>query len=198
MTIASDKTKAKPERHLPGEVGIWMFIFGDMMVFALFFNVFIFERSKQIDLFVESQTKLNLNYGVINTLLMISSSWFVALAVRAARRNLGKHSPTFIALAFANGLGFVLIKFLEYGEKIQHGITLTTNDFFMYYYMFTGIHFLHVLIGLGVLAFTFNYTRKIKGGYEQKNLAVVEVGATFWHVVDVLWIVLFPLLYLVK
>lgn len=198
MTTASDKTKAKPERHLPGEVGIWMFIFGDMMVFALFFNVFIFERSKQIDLFVESQTKLNLNYGVINTLLMISSSWFVALAVRAARRNLGKHSPTFIALAFANGLGFVLIKFLEYGEKIQHGITLTTNDFFMYYYMFTGIHFLHVLIGLGVLAFTFNYTRKIKGGYEQKNLAVVEVGATFWHVVDVLWIVLFPLLYLVK
>lgn len=167
-----------------------------MLVFALFFNVFVVERAKNIALFTESQSKLDMNYGVINTFLMISSSWFVAMAVRAARKNLGKAVPSLFGMAICCGLGFVVIKFLEYGDKIRHGITLTTNDFFMYYFMFTGIHFLHVLIGLGVLIFTLNYSRnKVLG---EKDIGILEVGATFWHVVDILWIVLFPLLYLVK
>jgi len=173
-----------------------MFIFGDMIVFSLFFIVFVHERAKDVGLFMESQSKLNQGYGVTNTLLMISSSWFVALAVQSARKKLGKLSPTFFALAFLCGLGFVVIKFLEYGEKIRGGITLTTNDFFMYYFMFTGIHFMHVLIGMGVLAFAYNYSRK--GISEGKNINALESCATFWHLVDILWIVLFPLLYLMK
>jgi nitric oxide reductase NorE protein len=127
---------------------------------------------------------------------MLSSSWFVALAVQSARTQLGKHSPALFALAFACGGGFIAVKFFEYGEKIHAGIALTTNDFYMYYYMFTGIHLLHVLIGMAVLAFLWNMSRR--GASDGENIVTLESGASFWHLVDVLWIILFALLYLMK
>lgn len=88
------------------------------------------------------------------------------------------------------------MKFFEYGEKIRAGIGLTTNDFYMYYYMFTGIHLLHVVIGMAVLGFLWHVSRK--GASDGENMVMLETGASFWHLVDVLWIVLFALLYLMK
>ena len=88
------------------------------------------------------------------------------------------------------------VKFFEYQEKIDAGIMLTTNDFYMYYYMFTGLHLMHVLIGMGVLAFMWNVTRT--GDLGEKIINTLESGASFWHMVDILWIVLFALLYLMR
>lgn len=85
---------------------------------------------------------------------------------------------------------------MEYREKLANGITLTTNDFYMYYFVATGIHFLHLLIGLGVLAFVLDHVRK--AGAKGPSLALIEGGGCYWHMVDLLWIVLFPLLYLMK
>ena len=82
------------------------------------------------------------------------------------------------------------------GDKIHHGITLNTKDFFMYYYMFTGIHMMHVLIGMGVLAFMARYSWA--GVYDARKIRNLESGASFWHVVDLLWIVIFPLIFLVR
>lgn len=181
---------------MPGETGVWVFILGDMLIFALFFVVFVYYRAHDVPLFSHSQSTLNQGYGAFNTFLMLTSSWFVALAIQAARKNLGKLSPNLFSLAFLCGLGFVMVKFFEYSEKIHAGITLTTNDFYMYYYVFTGIHLMHVLIGMGVLAFLWNTSRS--GDFNEKNINVLESGASFWHLVDILWIVLFALLYLIK
>ena len=196
MSTLASKTPGKPERHLPGEAGIWLFIFGDMMVFSLFFVTFMYYRGHELALFQESQTHLSQFFGALNTFFMLSSSWFVAMAVKAGRMKLGKVTPILFIMGFLCGAGFVVDKFFEYGEKIHHGITLNTNDFFMYYYMFTGIHFMHVLIGMGVLAFMARYTWS--GEFDAKKMANIESGASFWHVVDLLWIVLFALLYLIK
>ena len=127
---------------------------------------------------------------------MLTSSWFVATALQAARRNRGKLAPICFMLAILCCVCFGVVKVLEYGEKIRIGITLTTNDFYMYYYMFTGIHFLHALIGSGVLA----YLARISwaGDCDAKTLRNLESGGSFWHLVDLLWIVLFALFYLVK
>jgi nitric oxide reductase NorE protein len=186
----------KPVRQLPGEVGIWLFIFGDMLVFSLFFITFMFYRGENLALFQQSQTHLNQTLGVVNTFLMLSSSWFVAMAVQSARKNMGRVTPLLFLCGFGCGLGFVIAKFFEYREKIRAGLTLTSNDFFMYYYMFTGIHLMHVLIGMGVLAFMARYAWS--GGFDAKKIGHLESGASFWHVVDLLWIVLFALLYLIK
>ncbi|NIB38825.1 cytochrome c oxidase subunit 3 family protein [Pseudomaricurvus alkylphenolicus] len=188
------------KRHLPAEEGVWVFILGDMMVFSLFFLVFMYYRNQDIPTFVESQATLNLHYGALNTMLLLTSSWFVALALRSVRHNWPTHAARLIALAGACGVGFVIVKFVEYGEKIRAGLVLTTNDFYMYYYVFTGVHFLHLLIGLGVLIFLWFKARAgaPAGGYTQRDIQTFEGGAAYWHMVDLLWIVLFPLIYLVK
>ncbi len=90
----------------------------------------------------------------------------------------------------------MFVKFFEYREKILAGFMLTTNDFYMYYYMFTGLHLMHVLLGMGVLTYLWTVART--GDFRPQNINVLESGASFWHMVDILWIVLFALLYLMR
>jgi len=182
--------------HLPGEEGIWVFILGDLMIFSCFFTVYTYYRSLDPQLFLASQMHLNQGYGAINTLFLLASSWCVVLAVQSARDGDGTMAPRCFVLALLCGLGFSLVKFLEYSEKIRAGITLTTNDFYMYYYIFTGIHFLHVIIGMGVLLYLL---KKSRDGFSPgRDIIFLESGASYWHMVDLLWIVLFPLLYLMR
>lgn len=184
------------EKHIPGEVGVWIFIFGDMLIFSLFFVVFLYYRGLDLELFTRSQALLNENYGAINTILLLTSSWFVVLAVQAVRAGRAKIVGRLCLLALSCGVGFIVVKILEYGEKIRAGYTLTSNDFFMYYYIFTGIHFLHLIIGMCVLVFLYFKSKTIQSS--DADVQLFESGGAYWHMVDLLWIVLFPLLYLVK
>jgi nitric oxide reductase NorE protein len=190
------ETSHKTKTHLPGEAGVWVFILGDMLIFALLFIVFIYYRALNVPLFAESQSTLNQAYGAFNTVLMLSSSWFVGSAVHCARNARTKLSGRFFALAFCCGLAFVVVKIFEYSEKFDAGFTIMTNDFYMYYFMLTGIHLIHVVIGMGVLMFLWSTTRDVVFNDEKVN--ILESGASFWHMVDILWIVLFALFYLAR
>jgi nitric oxide reductase NorE protein len=185
------------KRRMPAEEGIWVFIVGDMSIFGLFFVVFGYYYTQETELFLKSQATLNSNYGAFNTILLLSSSWFVVMALQAYRKQLLPLAGTFTKLAFLCGLGFASVKFVEYSEKISHGITLTTNDFYMFYYIYTGIHLLHVTIGMLVLVYLWSMTRKTEAP-TAKDISAFEGGAVYWHMVDLLWIVLFPLLYLIR
>jgi len=182
--------------RIPGEAGVWFFILGDMVMFGLFFTVFVYYRAADVELFAAAQHSLNQTYGALNTLLLLTSSWFVVHAVESAR---GDHAPrarALLACAFLCGLGFLVVKYFEYGEKIRAGLTITSNDFFMYYYMLTGIHLLHVTLGMGVLAYLW---QRLRGGTQLgAHMSALESGASFWHMVDILWIVLFALVYLMR
>jgi nitric oxide reductase NorE protein len=180
--------------HIPGEAGIWVVIFGDMMVFGLMFLTFMYYRRENLSEFETSQMRLNQTYGLVNTLLMLSSSWFVASSVELARRGRRQLASLGFTLALACGLGFSLVKILEYREKIRAGIVIDSNDFYTFYYIFTGIHFLHVWIGIVVLAFMARSTWA--GRFTAGKIGHLESGASFWHLVDLLWIALFALLYL--
>ena len=182
--------------HIPGEVGIWVLILGDMTVFALFFGVFMHYRDHAPALFRHSQATLNQTFGAVNTVLLLTSSLFVALGVSAVRRRMRTVAPKLFLCALACGLGFAVIKIFEYKAKADHGIGLNTNDFYMYYFILTGIHFFHLLIGMGVLVFLWRLSLKPDVGTRQ--IGYLEAGASYWHMVDLLWIVLFPLIYLVK
>lgn len=167
-----------------------------MAVFALFFATFIFYRSADVALFNASQLQLNQDLGAINTLLLLTSSWFVVRGVNAGRESKLQSASRLFSLALLCGLGFGVVKIIEYSEKFQHGITPLTNDFFMYYFVFIGIHFIHVIIGCGLLLSMILHCRKHATG--SANRLLLEGGASFWHMVDLLWIVLFPLIYLVR
>jgi nitric oxide reductase NorE protein len=192
MALAS----LKSPRRLPGEEGVWVFIAADMAVFGVLFSSFIFERSKNVDLFNHSRQTLDLNYGGVNTLILVTSSWFVVLAVDAAKRNKVRQVPHFIALAVLLGTAFSVLKAIEYRDKLSAGISMLTNDFYMFYFTLTGIHFLHVVAGTILLVII--WTRARKGAYTSGNCVGLESSASYWHMVDLLWIVLFPLLYLIR
>jgi nitric oxide reductase NorE protein len=191
---------ARQERHLPGEEGTWVFILGDMTVFAVFFATYLYYRGQQRELFEASQRELVQVYGVINTLLLLTSSLCVALGMRAVRRRLAGAAtlaaPRLFGGALACGLGFSVMKFVEYGGKLAAGITPATNNFFMYYFILTGLHFFHLILGMAVLLYLIRSARRPT--LDARQFAFVEGGACFWHMVDLVWIVLFPLLYLVK
>lgn len=193
---AAGSASSTPGIRLPGETGIWVLVIGDMVAFAVFFGVFMHSRGSNVVMFDESRRNLHVGYAVVNTVLLLSSSLFVALAVRAYRAANQRLAPRLIVFAAVCGLGFVANKAIEYHDKFENGITFTTNTFYLFFFTITGIHLFHVIIGLIGLAFVWRNTRRPERA--PGNLLVIEVGASFWHMVDLLWIIIFPLLYLLR
>ncbi|MDF1690785.1 MAG: cytochrome c oxidase subunit 3 [Zhongshania sp.] len=181
------------ERAPAVEEGILIFIFADMCMFALFFITYLMERNADPTVYIASQAKLNQTLGAINTLILLLSSWFVVLAVKALKRNAQQACAVFLASAFCCGAVFIVNKAMEYSAKIQDGVTILSNDFFMFYYIITGIHLAHVVGGMVILLVLFINTRR--GKYSANNIAAVESGGVYWHMVDLLWIFIFPLIY---
>ncbi len=182
-------------RRLPGVEGVWVFVLADMSFFGLLFVAFMQERIKQPALFEAARHTLNPDFGGINTLILLTSSWFVVMAVDAAKNDRIAQIPRWLAAAFVCGLAFGVSKAIEYGGKLHAGITPVTNDFYMFYFSLTGIHLFHVMAGcVMLLAF---WLKARKGEFGSQKLVVLECGATYWHMVDLLWIFLFPLLYLI-
>ena len=194
MTGQSTGTPGRTSRgHIPGEEGIWVFIGGDLLAFAVFFITYAVARRQELAVFETSQRLLDRDLGLLNTLILLTSSLCVAQAVAAVRRS-DPRARFFLFGGIALGASFVVVKAFEYSAKIAHGFTLNTNSFSIYYYMFTGIHLVHVLIGLGVLCFT--ASRFDRAGRMPGGVALIDGSGAFWHLIDLLWIVLFALLYL--
>jgi len=187
-------------KHLPGEPGVWVFIFGDMTVFTVFFATYLYYRGQQTAVFDESQHRLAQGLGVAYTAILLCSSLAVCAGTRAVRlrrhgeANQSGSRPFIIALAC--GVLFVMLKGWEYSQKISAGITPQTNEFFMYYFVLTGVHLVHLILGLAVLIGLARLASRPT--LTDRQYMVLEGGACFWHMVDLLWIVIFALLYLVK
>lgn len=194
MTVAANPPPTPRKDHVPGEAGIWFFVGGDLLVFTLFFVLVALGQAENPMLFAASRAQLDKWTGLANTLLLLTSSWLVALAVARCREGSGRSAAPLLAFAVICGLGFVTNKAFEWHHKISAGITPETNDFFMYYFVFTGIHLFHVIIGLIVLAISARSCRR--PALSAIQLTMIESGAIFWHLVDLLWVILFALFYL--
>lgn len=194
MNGADTRPASRPVAgHIPGEPGLWVMIFGDMLVFGLFFITFGTYRLSQGALFAASQAHLNQVLGLLNTMLLLTSSLAIALTVNGLREGRHQQARRTSQFGILLGLGFVVVKAFEYREKFAAGITPTTNDFFMFYFAFTAIHLLHVIAGLAALTFI---RSQCTGPVTEGTMKAVEGCAVFWHLVDILWVVLFAILYL--
>jgi nitric oxide reductase NorE protein len=190
-------TTARVEpRRLPGVDGIWVFIGADAVIFAILFGNFMQDRLHNPAMFEASRHTLNMHLGGIDTLILLTSSLAVALAIQAIKRDLVDRVPRYLLGGVLTGLMFVVSKSIEYFQKFAHGITPATDAFYMWYFTLTGIHLTHVLLGTGLL--TYVWIKARRGAYSSSHRAVPECVASFWHLVDLLWIVLFALLYLQK
>jgi nitric oxide reductase NorE protein len=192
--VDQSRHAADTRGHVPGEASMWFFVIGDLLIFAVYFVGYMYFRGQNHQLFLASQARLNVDIGAINTVVLLTSSLFVALGTAAARAgNIAAGLRGFwIGLAF--GAAFPLLKMFEWIPEITAGLTPGTNLFFMYYYVMTGMHLCHVALGLVIMCFVI---RNLKTSTTPK-ISFIETGATYWHMVDVLWLVLFALLYLMR
>ena len=187
------------QRRLPGEPGIWVFAILDMLIFAEMFGIYGWYRADHYDAFHAAQDHVTPLFGLAYTVILLASSWFVVMAVSAARKGQLALAGKLVQVGLALGASFVVIKFVEYGTKVAQGITPITNDFFMFFFVMTFVHLLHASVGLGVLAYMRRRIHALSigsGNLDSKDMRVIETCAIYWHMVDLLWIVLFALFYL--
>ncbi len=191
-------TAPAPPRHkrIPGEGGTWVFLFGDMLIFGAFFVTFLVERATAPDTFDAARATLHTGIGVVNTLVLLTSSLCVVLALNALRAALPQLASRATTAAIAFGTLFIALKVYEYVALGTAGHGPGANDFYLYYFILTGLHLFHVCLGLGALTFILTQTRSPE--LTPTRTALVEGAACFWHLVDLLWIFLFALLYLVS
>ncbi|MCB1964138.1 MAG: cytochrome c oxidase subunit 3 family protein [Rhodocyclaceae bacterium] len=181
----------------PGDLAIWFFILAELLAFAVFFAAYAFARANNVELFDEMQRTLDRDSGALNTVLLITASWCVARAVhRVTEDNAPGHAARWLLGGIACGGGFLVVKVVEYAHVFGEGITLSTNTFYMFYISLTFFHFMHVILGMVILTVLWAQTRK--GLYGPGNANGLESGAAYWHMVDLVWIVLFPLVYVMR
>lgn len=181
---------------LPGDFAIWIFIFAELLVFGVLFIAYAFTRSNHLNEFNHYQQFLDRETGAINTGLLITSSYFVVNAVNAIKEDSAEKCVNWLGTALLCGFGFLIFKLLEFSEKFSEGISLSTNTFYMFYLSLTFFHFMHVMLGMVILAAILIRARK--GAYSRTEHTGVETGASYWHMVDLVWIILFPLVYIIR
>jgi nitric oxide reductase NorE protein len=182
--------------RLVGDLAVWLIILAEMLAFCILFLSYAFARARDVALFNASQSTLDLHSGAINTVLLITGSWCVVRAVQAVRADASRAGARWLVAALVCGAGFVALKVSEFSAKADAGIDLSTNTFYMFYLLLTGFHFLHVVVAMLFLAILL--VKTLQGAYGARDHHALESGAAFWHMVDLLWIVLFPLVYVMR
>jgi nitric oxide reductase NorE protein len=181
---------------LPGDLAIWFFIFAELLVFAIAFISYAVVRIQNVEMFNQYQLTLNRELGAINTLVLITASYFVVRAIHSIRLDDVKGCVRWLYASLGCGAAFLVFKSIEYYGKFSEGINLSTNTFYMFYLSLTMFHFLHVILGMIILSAI--VIKAKRGGYSAQDHIGVETGASYWHMVDLVWIILFPLVYIIR
>ena len=193
IEISKNSEDVKSKR-LPGDLAMWFFILAELSVFAIFFIGFAVAEQLNSEMFSTSKTLLHQSSGLINTLALITSSYFVAIATFNIKAGRNKKTVTQLIVAQFFAIIYLVVKAWEYNSLFNADIDIETNTFFTLYFLITFFHFMHVLLGMVILLFM--TVRASKGLYKE-NISGFESGASYWHMVDMLWIILFPLIYII-
>jgi len=195
------------QQHEASTLGMWAFLITEVMFFGGLFAGFFVYVLGHTQAFAEGSRHLDLTLGTINTVVLLGSSLTMALAVRSAQEGRRQGQVLFLILTMTLGLAFLGIKGLEYAHKFEQHLVpgpLFRMDgphaqfaqlFFSFYFAMTGVHALHMIVGVGLLAWLL--VNALRGRYSAEYFTPVEVSGLYWHFVDVVWIFLFPTLYLV-
>lgn len=189
------------------KMGMWVFLVTEILFFGGLFAAYIVYRSWYPELYLLASEELDMFWGTVNTAVLIGSSLTVAMAIRSAQLNQIKGLIYNLYITIGLACVFMVIKYFEYVHKFEKGILPgeyyayegiaheKANIFFSIYYMMTGLHGIHVIIGIGLMLWL--VVKAKKGAFSSKYYTPVEITGLYWHLVDVIWIFLFPLLYLI-
>lgn len=188
----------EPEQaYNASKLGMWIFLATEVHLFGGIFCTFAIYRWRMLDEFDEFARTLNWKLGALNTVILLSSSYFMVRAVDSAQKGLNRRCKFWLEWATLFGCMFFVVKYFEYSAKLfEHvpPILPSTHIFYGLYYTMTGIHAVHVLVGVGALWWLRNLAKEDR--FSPLYYTPVEVTGLYWHLVDVVWIYLFPILYL--
>ncbi len=190
------------------KMGMWAFLVTEVLLFGGLFVAYFIYRYLHPQAYIDAHAHLNVTMGTVNTMVLLVSSLTVALAIRAAQTNEPKQVSIHIIVTLVCAATFMVVKYFEYSHKFHAGLlpgiyftnaTVPNPDqahiFFGIYFLMTGLHGIHVLIGMGILFWLL--IKNMKGHFSSEYYVPLEIGGLYWHLVDVIWIFLFPLLYLI-
>ena len=205
-TVDETETGEKTESEINTQ-GMWLFLSSEVMFFGVMFTAYIIYRRAFPQVFSEASTHLDQVLGSINTFLLLSSSFTVAMAVNSIQRNKRRLMAGFFIITILLGLAFLGVKFLEYSHEIEQNLfpgasfvypgnqPENAKLFFSLYFLMTGWHALHMVVGISMISLvTF---LGLMGRFTPEDHGPVEIAGLFWHFVDIVWLFIFPLLYLV-
>jgi cytochrome c oxidase subunit 3 len=186
----------KKAGRIPGKVPIWVGILSELTEFGIFFAAYFIAKINYPEVFSQGPQQVNTTLGVLNTLVLLTSSYFMAKAMANIRLGNLKKCETYLWLALSCGCLYLGIKTWEFHWNDLQGFSTSTNEFFSIYYYMTFNHFLHV--GWASCAILWVIFRLRKGAYSIKNHSGLEALAVYWHMIDLMWILIFPLLYVLR
>lgn len=201
MTVFTTTDTALAETHqasrkTPGSIAVWIFIYAELTEFGLFFLAFFVAKFYFPEEFYLGPPQLNTMTGFLNTLVLLSSSFFMASAVQSIKRGAQRQSLIWLILTILAGVIYCFIKLWEYNWNVSMGITSRSNYFFASYYYITFNHLLHVMVGtctiMGVAVLT------AMGCFNAKSHEGFLGAASYWHMIDLVWILIFPLVYVLR
>lgn len=187
--------------------GMWIFLVTEILFFGGLFAAYIVYRAWYPELFTLASEELNTLWGGVNTLVLIGSSLTVAMSIKSAQLNQKKGIIINLGITIALAFIFMVIKYFEYTHKFEIGIFPgefytyggvdhpQANIFFSLYYMMTGLHGIHVLVGIGLMVWLL--IKASKEAFDSEYYTPLEITGLYWHLVDIIWIFLFPLFYLI-
>lgn len=195
----NDRDRGEEETRVQGlataKLGIWAFLATEILLFGGLFTAYIVFRLKYPELFFREHLKLSRPLGLLNTIVLITSSLTMAMGIASIRQGRQRLTRIFISLTILLAAGFLGVKYLEWSEDFSRGLFPGTNMFFSLYFMMTGLHGIHVFAGICVLCSIL--VMAFRGRFSGEYSTPVEITGLYWHFVDLVWIYLFPLLYLV-
>ncbi len=194
MKTANITSKKTDISNPPGGILVWLLIILEVLTFLIASIVFLHYKENNIEVFRASQHHLNPIVGTINTVVLITSGYLMASSIIYLRKSNNKKSAELMKYGILLGFLFLAIKGFEYYAKIEIGIGFTYNIYFTFYWMMTGFHFIHVLFGIGLLSYIYKGIKKEK--YNSNNIFDVASSITYWHMCDLIWILIFPIFYL--
>jgi len=177
----------------PGGILMWIIIFLELITYGLALIAMVYSSKDAPELFHESRLYLNTTTGAINTVFLIVSGFFMAVSVHHLKQQKLNKAKLFLKLTMLGGSLFLGLKGFEYYDKIEAGLNIGYNSFFTYYWMLTLFHVVHVIVGLIILGSVYVGLNKVNS---DTKLEDVEASAAFWHMCDLIWLLLFPIIYL--
>lgn len=177
------------------KLGVWTFLATEVLLFGALFTAYTVFRMKYPEMFRVEHAKLDRVLGAVNTVVLIASSLMVVLGVDAIKRGKARLFEACFGATILLAGAFLCVKYVEYAAKFHHGIFPRSNLFFSVYFMLTGLHGIHVLLGMGLLSYVILLSRR--GRLSANYYTPAEMSGLYWHFVDLVWIYLFPLLYLI-